>query len=317
MSKSHTVPKSARPSGARKPSSGALSTPGVALVEHGRVKSFDGTQIFYSQEGKGQPLVFCYGLVCSSLHWTYQIQHFQESYQAIWFDYRGHHHSETPKDLSSLTVESSARDLLAVLDEMGVQKAVLLGHSMGVNIVLEFYKRNPDRVAAMVLANGTAKSPLETLFHHNASQLGFQALKKLNRTVPELLQMVWRAQKSNPIARSIVTLGGFNPHLTPQADIDLYYDQVVAMDPRILLTLMESYEDYDATSWLHSVKVPTLVLAGEMDKIIPIEQQELMHQLIPGSEFEVIRHGSHCPQMDLPDLVNQRIERFLRGVKWG
>src|ERR1041385_5774675 len=87
-------------------------------VTHGYVRSFDGTKLFYSIEGSGKPLVFCYGLVCTSLHWTYQIDHFQRDHRAIWFDYRGHHNSEVPTDLSSLNIDSMAKDLGAVFDEL-------------------------------------------------------------------------------------------------------------------------------------------------------------------------------------------------------
>ena len=283
-------------------------------VTHGYVRSFDGTKLFYSIEGKGKPLVFCYGLVCSSLHWTYQIEHFQNTHQAIWFDYRGHQNSEVPKNLDSLTLENIARDLGTVLDELRIEDAVLLGHSMGVNVVLEFFRQQPKRVAAMVLANGTAKRPLETLFQTNLFQAGFQVFKTLYQKSPELISHFWKLQKGNPLTRALVALGGFNPHLTDKADIDLYVDQVSEMDPAILVHLIQNYESYDATAWLHTVKVPTLIIAGEQDKIIPVSQQELLHQLIPNSHLEVIRHGSHCPQMDLPELVSLKIESFLSQI---
>jgi non-heme chloroperoxidase len=286
-------------------------------VSHGYVKGFDGTKLFYSTEGKGKPLIFCYGLVCSSLHWTYQIEHFQQSHQTVWFDYRGHQNSEVPKDLKSLTLGNIARDLGTVLDELGIQEAVLLGHSMGVNVVLEFYRQHPERVLGMVLANGTAKRPLETLFHSNTLEMGFAILKKAYRKSPELVSLLWKLQKGNPIARTLVSLGGFNPHLTPQADIEMYVDQVAEMDPAILIHLIENYDNYDATAWLHTIKAPTMILAGEQDNMIPVAQQELMRQLIPNSVLEVIRHGSHCPQMDLPDLVNLKIERFLASINYG
>jgi pimeloyl-ACP methyl ester carboxylesterase len=83
------------------------------------------------------------------------------------------------------------------------------------------------------------------------------------------------------------------------------------MDPGILVHLIENYDTVDATPWLHEVKVPTLILAGAEDHIIPIEQQLLMAQLIPHARMETIRHGSHCPQMDLPELVNAQIATFL------
>jgi non-heme chloroperoxidase len=311
-------PDKPRPPGARKKSvAERMRSVDRPPVSHGYVKGFDGTKLFYSTEGRGKPLVFCYGLVCSSLHWTYQIEHFQQTHQAVWFDYRGHQNSEVPKNLKSLTIENIARDLGTVLDELGIQDAVLLGHSMGVNVVLEFYRQQPHRVAGMVLANGTAKRPLENLFRLNVFQAGFQILKKAYQKSPELVSLLWRMGKGNPITRTIVALGGFNPHLTPQADIELYVDQVAEMDPAILIHLIENYDQYDATAWLHTIKAPTLILAGEQDNMTPVEQQELMHQLIPGSRFDVIRHGSHCPQMDLPDLVNLKIEKFLAEINYG
>lgn len=311
-------PKKPRPRGARKKSFSNREFPdGRPPVTHGYVKSFDGTKLFYSIEGKGKPLIFCYGLVCSSLHWTYQIEHFQQDYKAIWFDYRGHQNSEAPKNLDSLTLENIASDLGVILDELNIDDAVLLGHSMGVNVVLEFYRQQPKRVAGMVLANGTAQRPLETLFRHNALQAGFKILKKLYEKSPELVSLFWKSQKGNPFARSLVSLGGFNPHLTPKEDIELYIDQVADTDPAILIHLIENYDAYDANAWLHTVQTPTLIISGEQDRLIPIEQQELMHQLIPNSRLEMIRHGSHCPQMDLPDLVNLKIENFLKEINYG
>ncbi len=308
-------PKNPRPLGARKKSlKERLSSPDRRPASHGYVKSFDGTKLFYSIEGKGKPLVFCYGLICSSLHWTYQIDHFRQNYQSIWFDYRGHQNSEVPKNLGSLTLENLARDLGTVLDELNIEDAVILGHSMGVNVVLEFYRQQPKRVAAMVLANGTAQRPLETAFGNNLLQGGFGLLKAAYQYSPELVSMLWKSSKSNPLTRYIVTFGGFNPHLTPQEDIDLYIRQVSETDPSILIQLIHNYESYDASAWLHTVDVPTLILAGENDWLIPVEQQELLHQLIPKSQLEVIRHGSHCPQMDLPDLVNLKIEKFLSRI---
>lgn len=314
-----------RPRGARKQSLRAAAADQLARsndsaqtppVRHGYVKSFDGTRLFYSVEGVGKPLVFCYGLVCSSLHWTYQIEYFSKKYQTIWFDYRGHQNSEVPKNLNSLTVQNLSRDLGTILDEIGVEKPVILGHSMGVNAVLEFYRQQPDRVAAMVLANGTPRRPLETLFRSNSLQSAFKLVRKIYRSSPELVQSAWKLSKGNPLMRTLITLGGFNPHLTPPEDVAQYVDQVAEMDPAVFLQLIENYDNVDSTSWLHTIQSPTLVLAGEEDRIIPIELQELMSQLIPRCRFEKIKHGSHCPQMDLPELVNLKIEKFLHDISY-
>lgn len=312
-----TSPLKPRPKGARKLSlAQRLQTEDKPAITHGFFKSFDGTKIFYSIEGQGKPLVFCYGLVCSSLHWTYQIEHLRKNYRTIWFDYRGHHNSEVPVDLNSLTLENISKDLGLLLDELGIDKTVILGHSMGVNVVLDFCRQQPNRVAGMVLANGTAKRPLETMFNMNVFQAGFKILRKAYDFSPRLVELIWKTQNTNPISRLAIGMGGFNPHLTPKEDVQLYLDQIAEMDPRILIYLIENYDTYDATSWLHTIKTPTLIMAGDQDHIIPLEQQELMHQLIPGSQFEIIRHGSHCPQMDLPELFSQKIELFLKAMNY-
>jgi len=311
------LPIQPRPSGARKKGIGSQAHVKREPITHGYFKSFDGTKLFYSVEGQGKPLVFCYGLVCSSLHWTYQIDYFQTGYQTIWFDYRGHHNSETPKDLSSLTIGNIAHDLQLLLDELKIDKPVLLGHSMGVNVVLDFYRMHPERVHGMVLANGTAQRPLETLFRNNALQTAFELLKKAHQKSPDLVSNFLKLQKGNPLARTLIGIGGFNPNLTPKEDIELYVSQVLEMDPSILIHLIQNYNSYDATSWLHTIQAPTLIIAGQQDRVVPVEQQELMKQLISGSQLEIIHHGSHCPQMDLPDLVNVKIERFLKEISYG
>lgn len=307
-----------RPPGARKKGITDLKSQEVVYTpaSHGYFQSFDGTRLFFSREGRGRPLVFCYGLVCSSLHWTYQIDYFKNTYEAIWFDYRGHQNSAVPTNLKTLTIPNIAEDLACLLQDLNIEKPVLLGHSMGVNVILEYYRKYPENVSAMILANGTAQRPLETLFRHNALQAGFRILKKMYETSPSTVTKILKMQKSNPIARTLVALGGFNPHLTPQADIDLYVKQVSEMDPAILLHLIENYDAFDSTDWLHQIHIPTLILSGEQDRIIPLEQQQLMKQLIPQSQHIFIHHGSHCPQMDLPDVVNFKIEKFLKEINY-
>lgn len=279
-------------------------------MANGYFKSFDGTRLFYSIEGSGEPLLFCYGLVCSKLHWSYQMEYFKKKYTVIWFDYRGHHRSEVPH-FDSLTIPNIARDIQCILQEVGVSRTTILGHSMGVNLVLEFYRQYPEFVKAMVLANGCARGPLETLMRSNLMQLLFPLVDKAYKHYPRLANFFWRAQGKSKITPWLVGQLGFNPTLAKESDIETYIQMLAKMDFGITLRLLKDYEDYDATPWLHEIDVPTLIISGENDLIIPKEAQEMMHQLIPDSEFQVIRKGSHCPQMDIPELVNAVIERFL------
>ncbi len=280
-------------------------------MQNGFYKTFDGTRLFYSVEGSGPPLLFCYGLVCSKLHWSYQMDYFKKNYTVIWFDYRGHHRSDAPAKPEALTIDNIAHDIECLMDELHLPKATLLGHSMGVNLVLEFYKRCPQRVEAMVLANGNARGPLETLLRTNFMHMAFPYIYEAYKRHPRLVNLIWKAQGKSKIVPWIVGQLGFNPNLAKSEDIETYVRMLSQMDMIITLQLLKDYETYDATPWLHRIDIPTLIISGENDLIIPREAQEIMHQLIPASKYELIRNGSHCPQMDIPELINIMIERFL------
>ncbi len=319
----HALPKKQRPRGARKKKPNAaldlLHHDPVIPVTQGYLTSFDGTQIFYSIEGESVdhrvPLVFCYGLVCSSLHWTYQIEALCKTHQTIWFDYRGHHHSGPLSDLESLTFSNIVQDLHLLLDHLKIPRIILLGHSMGVNIVLEYYRQYPEQVDALVLISGTARRPLETFFHHNAFEAGFQLFARLYQWAPQWGSWFWKSCRNNPFIRTLVTLGGFNRLLTPREDIELYIKQAIDIGPEIFFQMISQYNQHDAISWIHMIQCKTLILAGQLDQVIPLSQQECLHQLIPKSQLEMIPQGSHCPQMDLPDQVIQSIEKFLLFVR--
>jgi len=281
------------------------------MQQKGFFKTFDGTRLFYSVEGEGEPLVFCYGLVCSKLFWSYQMDYFKSRHKIIWFDYRGHHRSDLPENPEHLTIENLAKDVEALLDELNIPQATFLGHSMGVNLVLEFYRRCPDRVKAMVLANGTARGPLSTMFRSNIMQLLFPYVFAAYKKSPKIMNAIWSAQGKTKVLPWFIGQIGFNPSLAKEEDIRTYVQMVTQMDMIVTLQLLKDYENYNATSWLHKITVPTLIIAGEKDIIIPREEQEIMQQLIPNSKFEMIRNGSHVPQLDIPELVSSIIDRFL------
>lgn len=285
------------------------------MLQNGFFKTFDGTRIYYEVQGDGPALLFCYGLVCSKLHWSYQMDYFlKKGFKVIWFDYRGHHNSESPKDPTQLTVQNIARDGIALLDELKIQKATFLGHSMGVNIVLDMYRQAPERARALVLANGSARAPLETMFRSNVTQVIFPALYRAYKRFPKISKIFWESQGQNRFVQWAVGMLGFNPSLSKPEDIRTYVEMTSKLDVSVFMNLLQNYETYDATALLSKIQVPSLVISGENDIIIPSEAQEIMHQLIPQSRYEVIRNGSHCPQMDLPELLNLILDRFLTDV---
>ena len=303
-----------RTRGARSRFKEELSLGGGYPIQFGSVESFDGTPIFYCVEGEGEPLVFCYGIACSTLHWTYQIDYFRKNYKCIWFDYRGHRNTPLPENNTNMTVEACAKDLRAVLNFLDVnEKATLLGHSMGVGVVLEFARLFPESVNRLVLANGTAKRPLDTLLGGNFLAPAFQVLSRYEKEKPSLIQSLWKLQEKTSLVGTFLGAVGFNRALTSPGDIKTYARQIAELSPSVLTTMMDNYQTYDATPWLHELNQKTLVLSGEEDRVTPPETQDLIVQLMPNAELVRIQNGSHCSTLDVPDYMNLLIERFLKS----
>src|SRR5262245_22063647 len=95
----------------------------------------DGTSLYYEVSGEGRPLVFCYGLLCRRDHWRHQLQHFRKRYRIVTFDYRGHNASGTPANDRHMTLEWCARDVEDLMNYLGLEEAVCLGHSLGVPVL--------------------------------------------------------------------------------------------------------------------------------------------------------------------------------------
>ncbi len=285
--------------------------------EHGYFRTRDGIRLFYSVEGPkdAPPIVFAYGLVCSKLQWKYQMEYFKKTHRVIYMDYRGHGQSDRPDDPTTVTIESCARDLLDLFNELEITSAPVLGHSLGVNIILDFYRIAPTRVSALVLANGTPKDPFETMFHHNFLQVAFPAIKAAHALFPEMLQKFWQSQGTNPLNQKFVALAGFNTKYARQEDINEYLRMTAVVGVDVFLNLLGDFMNYDATHWLHDVKMPTLVIAGAKDLITPPVNQRIFAELIPDSQFALIPEGSHCPQMEQQHLVNEILSKFLAQVE--
>jgi len=286
----------------------------------GTFEGFDGTPIYYEVRGEGRPIVLCYGIACLINHWRHQLHYFGKKYQVITFDYRGHHQTPIPEDRANLSIHASARDLKGLLDHLGIEKASLWGHSYGVQILLEFQSMYPDAVDSFVFINGFAKNPLRGALGGLVAGVEtvepvIRIFKETHQAFPDLLKSLWRSAVGSPLAVPIsALLGGFNMALTHFKDIEVYTRGVALIDLGVFITLFEEMTKYDGSAILPTIRVPTLIVSGSKDSVTPLEHQREMHEQIPNSQFLRVPYGSHCTQLDLPDYVNLRIEKFLNEI---
>lgn len=278
----------------------------------GTFRSFDGTRIYYEVRGEGFPIVLNYGIGCLINHWRHQIKHFSQSYKVIAYDYRAHHRSEIPENREHLSIDAMAQDLKSLLDHLEIQKASLWGHSFGAQMLVRHCDLFPEFAHSLVFINGFAENPLRGMFGTDLTQSFFQLFKSGYHILPETLSYLWRGAVQNPLAIHLSALaGGFNLRLTSLKDIEIYARGIASMDLGAFITLFESMLQYDGKPVLERITAPTMIIGGKQDSVTPQEHQEEMHQLLKNSDFFMVPYGSHCTQLDMPELVNLKIERFL------
>jgi pimeloyl-ACP methyl ester carboxylesterase len=279
----------------------------------GTFKSFDGTKIYYEVRGEGFPLILNYGIGCLINHWQPQIKYFSPNYKVIAYDYRAHHRSEIPENRSHISVDALAQDLKALISHLELPQASLFGHSFGVQMLTRFYDLYPELTHSLVFVNGFVSNPLAGMFGTELTESFFQLFKSGYKTLPETLTYLWRLGLGNPLAIHLSALaGGFNLKLTSLKDVEIYARGMASMDLDAFITLFESMVKYDGNPVLERISVPTMIIGGKQDSVTPQKHQEEMHLKVKGSDFFMVPYGSHCTQLDMPELVNLKIERFLR-----
>lgn len=281
----------------------------------GTFESFDGTPIYYEVRGEGRPIVLCYGIACLINHWTHQLRYFSHEYQTIVFDYRGHHGTPAPADRGNLSIDAICRDMKGLMGHLGIEQASFWGHSYGAMILLRFIDMFPKSVSNLVFINGFATNPIRNMFGVDAVAPAFRLFKEGHKNFPSTLSTLWRSIVTNPLVIPLASLaGGFNLQLTSMKDIEVYARGVASMDLDVFIQLFDQMMNYDGTGVLDRIEVPTLIISGSKDGVTPQERQQDMHNKISGSQFLSVPYGSHCTQLDLPEFVNLRIEKFLNEI---
>ncbi|MCB0411512.1 MAG: alpha/beta hydrolase [Bdellovibrionales bacterium] len=282
--------------------------------ETGTFKSFDGCEIYYEVRGEGQPLVLCYGIGCIMNHWQHQIRYFSKTHKVITFDYRAHHQSQIPTNPGLLTVEALAKDIKGLLDHLAIEKAGLWGHSFGAQVIVEAYDMFPERIHHLIFINGFVQDPLKGMFGNNLASSFFQLFKHGYSLLPDLLKKAWKMSVNNPLAIQLSALaGGFNLQLTHLKDVEIYARGLGALDLESFITLFEDMIAFDGRDILPRIQVPTLIIGGKKDYVTPQKHQMKLHRMIKGSDLLMVPYGSHCSQLDMPDLINLAIEKFLKS----
>jgi pimeloyl-ACP methyl ester carboxylesterase len=284
------------------------------VVRIGTAEAPDGAVLSWRADGEGPTaLLASNGIGVATFFWRKLARHFAATHTFITWDYRGHGQSQVPEHPESLTIALCARDLWAVLERAGFQRAVLLGHSMGSQVSLEAYRQRPDRVQALVPMLGTAGDVYRSFIGGSGLTPALRLLIELGADNAPLAEQALRGVLRLPgVWEAVRALGMVHPDLCPKEDFEPYFEHLSQLDLRGYFALARDLLSHDASDLLEQIRLPVLVVAGERDLFTPIARSREMAARIPGAELLVLREGSHAAMVEQPELLALTLEKFLR-----
>lgn len=272
----------------------------------------DGTRLFVEEVGNGGlPVVLTDGIGCDGFVWRYLAPSLGARHRVIHWHFRGHGRSGPPADRSRIGIEDLAFDLRTIRGALEFERPVIVAHSMGVQVALEYYRQHPDDVAGLILMCGTF-GRITTTFH--GTDLLDQMLPGLLRGTklfPGLARALWGRVPAALAFRVACAGRELDRDRIREEDFQRYWEHSALMDPDVFLRMLKAAGQHDAKELLPDVGAPTLVVAAERDTFTPMALADEMAQAIPNAELEVIEEGSHAAPIEQPRRIADRVEEFL------
>lgn len=288
-------------------------TPGQTYYHQSIYQTEDGADLWFEMRGEqaGVPAVLCDGLGCDGFIWRYLWEPLTAHRRVLHWNYRGHGRSGVPTDTTRIGMEYICDDLATLMDRAKLEDAVIFGHSMGVQVALEFHRRHRSRVRGLVLICGSYGTPLDTWHDHTLLRVAFPFMQRLVEGAPSLARAITSRFANTPLAVELGIRTELNPELMAHNDFAPYMEHLAKMHPLYFVRTLDSLKDHSALDHLGFIDVPTLVIGGEGDKFTPVWLSQRMAEHIPQAEYVFVPGGTHTAPLERPKLVNQAITRFL------
>ena len=254
----------------------------------------NGVSLNYDEWGAGDPLLLLMGFGDGLHAWANQIPAFSKRFHTIALDHRGSGESEAPE--GGYSIPQFADDAIGLMDRLGVQRAHVLGYSMGGRVGQDMAARYPERVSALVLAASAAKA------------------NRLN--VYSLRASAWLYETYGPEAAAAFgplisfTHEYFEDHLDGLSE-SLGAPVLEPMPMHAYRGHVEAIENHDSTPILGRIAAPTLVLMGDREWLNPMSDQQAMLDGIPNARLRVLEGGGHGFLWEIPDAFNRAVIEFL------
>lgn len=256
-----------------------------------------GRRVTVRESGAGAPVLFVHAFPLASAMWAPQLASPPPGWRFIAADLRGL--GEASPESGATSVEAHAADLVGLLDALSLDRAVVVGLSMGGYVALALMRAAPERVRALVLCDTRADADTDEA-RANRQRLRDQLRQGgpaavADAMLPRLLGQTTMRERPEVAAR---VRGLIETNAAPGID-----EAIVALMTRP-----------DSTPVLARIGVSTLLVAGEEDALTPVSLHERMRELIPGSRLVVIPRAGHLSNLEGPEAFNAALGRFLQAL---
>jgi pimeloyl-ACP methyl ester carboxylesterase len=274
----------------------------VDWQEHLHSVTVHGSRVNYVEMGEGPPVVFIHGLSGCWQNWLENIPHLARRHRVIAMDLAGFGESELPQE--EISIPGYGRFVDAFLGEIGIERAALVGNSMGGFIAAEAAISHPSRVEKLVLVSAAG---LIRTGNRRQALLEYAARLFHPATAAVLARREYLVKRPKLRRRILYGIVRYPGRIAPE----LVYEVASGAGKPGFFDALTAIANYDFRDRLPAISVPTLILWGRNDWIVPVAGAYEYERLIPGARRVIFEDTGHLPMLERPARFNQLVEEFL------
>lgn len=259
-------------------------------------------------------IALCDGISCDGYIWRDLLPVLARDYDILHLNYRGHGRSGLPRDPTACTLSHFAADLDFMLAQLGWDDAILIGHSMGVQVSLEAAFRHSARVAGLVLCCGSFGRVLDTFRNTDFGAKVLPLLDAVTSTWRETVATAVRVFLPSPFSYALAALTEIKAERIKPKDLQPYLDHFARMPVDLFMGVLSDAAERTALPILPRIEVETLVIAGQDDGFTPLATSRLMASTLPRAELLVVPGTSHTAPLEAPEAFERAILGYLARI---